>query len=270
MRKFVPHVESLEDRQLLATALFANGTNLTLTEGKRNEANIVQVYDFGTGVAVVSEHGFLGNFFGVTSITANLGGKNDIFAYYKLAPSSDAIPGLTVNVNLGDGNDLFFAALANTSIGIAGATTSAFNVDGGAGNDTLIFNQNATLQGGTGQTSIAAGSTLSVNLNGGSGNDVISAVFAGDNNGTLNMNIDGGAGNDTVIVFANAMPDLDFTPGVYNIRVSGGAGSDRINANAIEGGGAGTGNIDPTSTFVITRTDKDLIVTNNSALIAVQ
>jgi len=264
-------MESLEDRQLLATQVFFQGTDLFIREGKSNESNAAILYDFGTGIAVVTERGFVANYFGMTSVTANLGGGNDYLAYIKLAPGTDALPGLTINADLGKGNDTFVANLLNSSVGTAGATNYTFNINGGDGNDTLIFNQNATANDGTLNASIGAGSTLSVNLLGGAGNDFINALVAGDNSGTLNMNIDGGSGNDTIVAFLNAMPDNDFTAGRFNIRITGGAGKDRINANAIEGGGAGSGNIDPASSFTILRGDnQDLIATNNSGLITVQ
>jgi hypothetical protein len=270
MRTFVPHVESLEDRQLLATALFFNGTNLTFIEGRRNEANAVVLYDFGAGIAVIAENGFRGNFFGITSVTANLGGGNDFFGYFKIAPGVDA-PSMTVNVDLGNGNDFGVVNFFNTDLGAAAVTNYAFNINGGSGNDLISFSQNNTANDGNFFPNVGIGSTLSVNAFGGSGNDTILMAFTGENSGTLNALIDGGDGTDNINLLANLSLDTDFSPGLFNIRVRGGAGRDRINAIVNETGGAGTANIDPASTFVIERGDnRDTITTNQAGLVTVQ
>ncbi len=101
---------------------------------------------------------------------------------------------LAFQYNLGKGNDLLNLSLSSK---VAGDQDFSLNVNGGAGNDQVLFKFVDTA--GALATANAAQKVLNnVTLNGGEGNDTITTQGAGD------AIINGGAGNDAVYVTNDA------------------------------------------------------------------
>lgn len=101
----------------------------------------------------------------------------------------------------------FTLGLGNDEVN-GGATTSALNVDAGAGNDSLT--------GGSGNDTLTGGLSADT-LNGGSGADVLSGGDGNDrlNGGSGNDTLTGGTGNDTFLfdnsVGVDQITDFDTT-----------------------------------------------------------
>ncbi len=100
-----------------------------------------------------------------------------------------AITGTHLNLRaaLGAGDDQFTATLAGNLLGRANAQ---FDVNGGAGNDSLQVN--ATEAG------IDPAAVLGIQLQGGAGDDALTATYSGQDNGRLRIRADGAGGDDAL------------------------------------------------------------------------
>ncbi|MFU8865141.1 MAG: Hint domain-containing protein [Rhodobacterales bacterium] len=133
----------------------------------------------------------------------------------------------------------------------ASATTQGVNVDGGAGNDSLVGGSgNDTLLGGDGNDTILGGGGNDM-IEGGAGNDLLAGgdgddsidggsgddlIFGGDGDDTLNGDagndtIFGGAGND--VIDGGDGDDLLFG-GAGNDTILGGDGNDTIYGDSLD------------------------------------
>jgi Ca2+-binding RTX toxin-like protein len=151
------------------------------------------------------------------------------------------------------GNQVDLTGVTSTDF----TTLTSVQVDGGAGDDSLLGSDFAdSLTGGTGNDSLAGGAGNDV-LNGNAGNDTLSG--AGDDDRLLggggNDQLDGGAGQDTLngnggndtlsggdgndLVLGAAGKDI-LHGGIGNDTLSGGDGNDRLLGDAgddfVEGG----------------------------------
>jgi hypothetical protein len=152
-----------------------------------------------------------------------------------------------VNVNLGNGTDQY---TANMNGAIANAYEFDMRVYGGHGKDTEIVNQSGAtlsgafvpyLQGGAGNDTlvyngtgmIATGTSVTPEFNGMSGNATITSNYSGQINGNYiyNLSADGGTGNDhitaNVNVAAGSTGSVGTSPSVPAV-VRGGSGHDTI------------------------------------------
>lgn len=115
---------------------------------------------------------------------------------------------LAFQYNLGKGNDLLNLSLSSK---VAGDQDFSLNVNGGAGNDQVLFKFVDTAGALATATTNAAQKVLNnVTLNGGEGNDTITTQGAGD------AIINGGAGNDAVYVTNDAATRATWAHNVYD------------------------------------------------------
>jgi hypothetical protein len=172
------------------------------------------------GGVQVTLNGETVNFFfgGITSITVNLGGGNDIINVERV------ISGVPITINLGSGNDVVNIGPSAQNLGnIRGNIT----VNGGAGSDTLNVDDQSTLSGETWTmtgSSVAdqASATITyfnihqVNINGGSGNNTYN-IQSTEFFGATNLNP--GPSNDAVNVFTTSGPLTINCDGVDTVNV---------------------------------------------------
>jgi Ca2+-binding RTX toxin-like protein len=145
-------------------------------------------------------------------------------------------------INLADGTvvDASGMTAGGVNVGFVASATSARNVKGGAGDDTLVGGKgNDTLDGGAGNDSLIGG-LGNDSLIGGAGNDTFSDLAGnntfsgGDGNDSIaagagNDTIDGGAGNDTI---TDTGGNNDINAGDGNDNIIAGAGNDTIDGGA--------------------------------------
>jgi Ca2+-binding RTX toxin-like protein len=132
------------------------------------------------------------------------------------------------------------------NVGFAPGATSARNLKGGAGDDTLVGGSgNDTLVGNAGDDSIDGGSSGADSLDGGAGDDTITGALGNDT-------LIGGLGNDTLTdtignnTFDGGNGDDAITGGAGNDNIAAGAGNDVINGaggNNVIDAGDGNDNI---------------------------
>jgi Ca2+-binding RTX toxin-like protein len=172
----------------------------------------LNLLDGGSGNDTLTSRSFLGS----ETLLGGLG--NDVL---------DA-SGLFVNLSGGDGNDYLRVSAAEGLRGQSGT------LDGGSGNDTLAANNvsQATLTGGEGDDRLDVFGTRTASLGGGDGNDYITVVYQSfrsvitDGNESLGESylLDGDAGNDVLIVGGEAHPN----GGLDKVVMRGGSGDDRL------------------------------------------
>jgi Ca2+-binding RTX toxin-like protein len=160
-------------------------------------------------------------------------------------------------INLADGTvvDASGMTAGGVNVGFVASATSARNVKGGAGDDTLAGgNGNDSLVGNAGNDSIS-GNGGADSLDGGAGNDTITAsigndtITGGDGTDTItdnggNNSINAGDGNDTITAGTG---DDSITGGNGDDSITGGDGNNSINAgdgNDTITAGAGNDTID--------------------------
>lgn len=115
------------------------------------------------------------------------------------------------------------------TIEVLSGVTTPVTLNGGDGNDTLIYSGSgtATLNGGAGNDILSSFSTNTVTINGGAGDDIISGGSGDDilSGGLGNDTLTGGAGDD--IIFGNEGDDT-VRGGVDNDSLFGGVGNDQL------------------------------------------
>jgi len=244
MRKFMPQLEALEDRQVptVTTSFNAGAGWLVILSNKSSDrVEIFQsndtvdnatVFNSTTTLGVVVNNNFAGEqfFTGVTLLSLDMGDGNDTVLFHLAGDATGSTQGasLTVNGNLGKGNDVFLVDATSTPVVVQGDmngvnSTIAFNVSGGKGNDTLGFN----FLSGFGN--ISFGSTLTMNFSGGGDRDTFLANYFGTIGGTLNFNAQGGSGRDTVLANFSMVNDPAFGgTGNLNVNIAGNGGKDNV------------------------------------------
>src|SRR5262245_35065621 len=105
-RSFLPSVEGLEQRSLMACSILAAGGVLTIVGDGANDH--VTLYDDGHGSVVGSADG-AGDFSytGIKDIVVDAGAGNDIVDYHITGKIEAGPVAHTIQVNLRDGDDAF-------------------------------------------------------------------------------------------------------------------------------------------------------------------
>jgi hypothetical protein len=227
MQKYRPTLESLELREtpsggsmMAGPSFTVDGSTLNLM-GARNASNFLTITDDGSGGPgnirmIYNGQDFSSLTAGAAINTINIwGGHRNDYVHFTL--TGGATGNMTVNANLGNGNDWFVAELPGGSgAAVFGGGNYAFNAWGGHGHDFLALNAFGGL------LNLGAGSTLSANFHGGAGNDLMVLNYDGDNDGTLNFTADGRHGRDQIFANVNYREDFVNIPGTSNISIRGG------------------------------------------------
>ncbi len=225
MNRYVPRLECLEDRELLASSISVIGSVLTITGTNGHDWAIL--YDDGTG-GPGNLTGWV-NGWNLSNWTANAAidqvylnmlAGND---YINYVLTDDTFSSMKLRGDLGRGDDYFAAYLVRGSL-LSGAHYD-FALDGGAGNDRMGMYANS------GSLNVGLGATLSFTLFGNSGNDHLWMGYAGILDGTVNFYADGGHGNDAIgaVFTLNDDPIDAIFPGQVNITMVDHNGSNFFN-----------------------------------------
>jgi hypothetical protein len=213
---FVPRVEVLEDRQLLAPCIVSVSANGTVFVRGTNGPDHIQITDNGTSavnnVTLVCNKQTILPGVNVNRLVINTRGGNDGVTYALTGPLLPSVA-RTIQVDLGSGNNVFSAKL---NAGLMTGANLAFTVNAGTGNDHL------SLLAGN-YIPIAAGASLSAALSGGRGVNVIQTNYNGQLFGLLSLFLKGNAGPDFI------RSDITLTQGSAgstSIQELGGFGDD--------------------------------------------
>jgi hypothetical protein len=217
--RFVPRLEGLEDRQLLAApacTLTVIGAGSVLVRGT-NRADNITVNDDGTAnvnnVVVVCNRRTMLPGVAVSRLEIRTRGGNDTVHYF-LNGALQRNVARAIVVKLGTGNDAFAARL---SAGLVAGANLAIGVQG-AGSDNLSLRA-------AGDIPIAAGATLSANLVGGPNGNVIQSTYQGALLGSLAVSLTGGFGPD--ILSSNVVLNQG-SSGSASVQEFGGFGDDTL------------------------------------------
>jgi len=217
--RFVPGVESLEERWLPTVHFFALGGVLFV--GGDNAGDRITIFDNGSsGVNNVLATAGRGTFIpgsAISRVQVKTGLGNDRVTYNLLGSLGTNV-GRTVAVSLGAGNNTFVANVAgNLSTGSA----LALQVAGGPSADNFVVNV-------ANDISIGARATLSVALIGGDGPDAMTVNYRGQDTGTVAVFTEGDAGADVINtqIVLNAGSN-----GAVSAQELGGAGNDTFTLN---------------------------------------
>lgn len=219
-RRFVPTLDTLEDRLVPATASSKDG--VLRIDGNAKDEQIALI-DNGDGDVSVQQPG-VSNFIGIDiqSIVINtLGGKDQV-RYIQQASRTRP---LSMRVNLGTGNDRFSADLRG---GVLNFRTMQVSVVGSTGRDTIeVVAGNAFIEEGFNVQGLAL---LQLDLNGGSDNDTIRVAYNGKADGELRVNARGGADDDTIDCQLTIRPDSEgrLGAGGQQATVEGNSGNDTL------------------------------------------
>jgi uncharacterized protein YjbI with pentapeptide repeats len=195
---FLPRLETLEDRCLLAVSVSQVGGTLIVTGDGR--ANNVSITDRGTAsagnITVSIDGNTLTATSGVTDIQVNTKGGNDKVVYNHVGI---LVGGAVrqVNVNLGAGNDTFAAEYQAS--GLAAGAREIFTVFGGAGNAVENFNASPRVD-------IAAGASLTALLRGKRGKNTFNINYVGKLDGGLQLVAFPGRGKNKIIRNITPLP----------------------------------------------------------------
>jgi hypothetical protein len=218
--RFVPRLETLEDRCTPAVNFVVSGNSLLIfaPPSRTSPGSTITITDNGgTGandITAFSQAPFVPNVF-INDVEVFCGRGNDRVFYNLTGPLNG---GRNVTVNLGNGNNRFLGTLRRDLL--PGAALGV-NVFAGRGNNNITLDQIGSLE---------AGSSLVFNANAGGGTNAVTyqttnfvQIGAG---AFLGVNLNTGGGNDTVTTFINALDN----------------GNIQVNANT--GNGQNVGNID--------------------------
>ena len=224
MNKYVPQLEALEDRQLLASSVTVNGSILTITGDNGN--NWALIYDDGTGgpgnLTGYVDGWNLSNWTGnaaITHVYLNMLGGSD---YINYVLTNDTFSTMQLRGDLGSSDDYFAAYLVRGSL--LGGAFYDFAVDGSYGNDRMGMYANS------GSLNVGLGATLNFMLLGSSGNDHLLMNYSGILDGTVNYYANGGSGNDAIGGIFDVQDDpVNLFPGQINARMVDYSGSNFFN-----------------------------------------
>jgi hypothetical protein len=219
---FVPRVETLEDRRLLAATVTAtaDGT-LTIHGGAENDR--VRIFDNGTtsvdNVVVAVNGRMMSPDVTVTRIIVKTGAGNDTVTY-NLNGALVTAASRNLFVDLGPGTNTFGARLKG---GLLARSSLSMNVKGGSGRSNIGVKA-------TGNVLIGLGAALSLNLTGGSaGPDVMNVNYNGQLLGNIILFAEGGAGND---LLNSQVTVTSGSTGNLSAQLFGELGNDTLTLNA--------------------------------------
>jgi hypothetical protein len=218
---FVPRLEALEDRCLLAATVTASADGTLLIHGGA-ENDRVRIFDNGTNnvnnVVVAVNNQMVAPDVAVSHITVKTGAGDDTVTYNLNAALATGTARVLF-VDLGPGRNTFGARLRGGLLARSGLT---LNVKGGNGLDNISVQA-------TGNVTIAAGATLTMRLTGGTaGPDTITANYNGQLVGNINLFAEGGNGDD---LFSSQMILTPGSTGNISAQMFGEGGNDKFLLN---------------------------------------
>jgi hypothetical protein len=219
----VPRLEPLEDRTVPTSTATQSGP-LLIINGSPG-ADTVHLFDRGAGLIDVQldQDPILHSFTGINTINVNTFAGRDTVTY-DLVPTFGVAflfglgvsENLAVNVDLGDGANVFRASFHQNDLGAD--SQLALNVKGGKGSDVLGVDA-------TGGVDVGNQARLAISLNAGGGNDLIATGYEGIVTGNLTLTANAGDGRDRVIQ-RYVVPNN--STGTLVARARGGPGSDGL------------------------------------------
>jgi hypothetical protein len=218
---FIPRLESLEDRCLLAVTVTAEaGGRLVIRGGPGS--NRIRILDNGTArvdnVVVVANHRTFLPGIAVTGIAVReRGAGNDTVTYNLNGPLLTGAS-RTVVVDLGGGANAFAAKLRG---GLLPRSNLSLQVNGGPNPDNISVSA-------TSGFGIATGAALNLELTGGGGDDALSTNYRGQLVGSVNLFEEGDDGND---LLQNQVTLNPGSSGSYAAQVFGNTGDDTLTMN---------------------------------------
>lgn len=218
-RRFVPLLEVLEERRLLAARVIEAGSVLSIIGD--NKANDVQVVDDGVSLVVTCDGKTIDHSDDVTSVVV-YGGNGDDTVTYQLTGDLTTNTMRSIRAFLGNGQDSFDASLNGNLL--AGATLK-LAAWGSNGKDTLSLD---------GASDVAEGALLMALFNGGNANDDIRTTLTGILLGDLQVEQHGENGSDLVAI------DLTLeagSTGNVSAKGFGGNGVDLVTLNVQDDSG---------------------------------
>jgi hypothetical protein len=234
--RFVPRLETLEDRLTPAANFVVNGSSLLIfaptTHNSPGESITIND-NGGTGannITAFSQAPFVPNVV-INDVEVFCGRGNDKVFYNLTGPLTGF---RSVSVHLGNGNNKFVGTVRRD---LLSGSFLGINVFAGNGNDRIILNQIGSLQ---------ASSNLQFNAQAGNGDNSVTYqttnlvnVGAG---ALLGVNIGAGRGNDHLATFINAVDNGDIA-----VNTSTGGGSQNSGSIDLEVLPGSTGNVDSSS-----------------------
>jgi hypothetical protein len=190
---FVPRLESLEDRRLLAApvcTINVTSAGVVFIRGS-NRNDRIQIIDNGTtavnNVVLVCDNQTVLPGVAVNRVSINTRNGNDSVTYL-LTSGLVAGASRTIQVDLGAGDDGFSARF---NAGLLNGSNLSLVVNGGDGNNRMnLFAGNLV--------SIGANAFLNAAFTGGPSTDVIQANYLGQVSGGLSLLLSGGRGDDLI------------------------------------------------------------------------
>jgi hypothetical protein len=218
---FVPRVEALEDRQLLAvTATVTTDGTLTVRGGAENDR--IRLIDNGTSgvnnVTLVANGRTVMPGVAVSRIIVRTGGGNDTVKY-----NLDGVLATGVSrslfVDLGPGNNAFAAKLQGS---LLARSSLSMNVNSGVGASAMSVSATSNIN-------IASTALLTMELSGGqTGPDMTQVNYRGQLSGTIILFGQGGAGDDRLGARMVLTPG---SVGGISAQYLGGPGDDTFSMN---------------------------------------
>jgi hypothetical protein len=214
---FVPRVEVLEDRRLLAPCTIAALPGGLLQVRGTNGKDNIQVLDNGTAgvnnVVVVCRGQTMAPGEAITTVDVRTRRGNDQVSYVLNGPLLNGVS-RTVTVDLGPGHDSFAARLRASLLTRSSLTINA--IGGQAGDKLSLL---------AGSTNIAAAAQLNANLIGGTGPNLIQANYRGQLVGSLVLFASGRLGPDVISAQATL---TNGSTGTGSVQERGGFATDQI------------------------------------------
>jgi hypothetical protein len=217
---FRPRVEALEDRSLLCTVDVVGGTMTILGDGSGES---IGIRDDGAGtVTVFCDGAPEATAAGIHTILVRARGGGDTVDYHQ---TGDRTSDMNLNVQLGDGRDVFFADIEGDIVG----STMIVAVNGGDKGDVITVDATGDADGSCDPSDgvdISFGA-LMIDLDGGRGlgRDLISLDYRGVLDGLLLFAERGHGGRDDLHADMQVLCGSD---GVLGGVLDGGQGRDRL------------------------------------------
>jgi hypothetical protein len=215
---FIPRLEPLEDRCLLAVTVTAEaGGRLVIRGGPGS--NRIRIIDNGTtGVdnvtVVANRRTFLPGIAVTGIVVRERGAGNDTVTYNLNGPLLTGTS-RSVFVDLGSGVNAF---AAKVRAGLLPRSNLSLQVNGGPNPDNISVSATSGI-------GIATGASLNLQLSGDGGDDTISTNYRGQLVGSINSFIEGGDGND---LLQNQVTLNAGSLGSYSAQVFGNTGDDTL------------------------------------------
>jgi len=188
--RFLPRIDVLEDRMVLATSITAGATTTITGDGGVNKVKIV---DNGDGDLKITDlvSGSVTTVNNVTKIKFDLKGGGDRISYTQ---TGNRTRSMTIDGKMGSGSDLFSGFIQGD---ILANRTLDIKVLGDSGADGIDLTANTDVD-------VQAGATMKLRLSGGDDKDRVDFNYQGELDGTMRYHLSGDGGDDNGAGFIRA------------------------------------------------------------------